>query len=110
VRQAQQAAVEGLRPGMPAHAADALARQHIADAGYAHAFIHRLGHGIGLDVHEPPYLVAGNQALLEPGVAFSIEPGIYVPGLGGVRIEDIMLMNDDGPERLNHTPRELIAA
>jgi Xaa-Pro aminopeptidase len=109
VRGAQQAAVEGLRPGMAAHAADALARDYIAAAGYGQRFIHRLGHGIGMDVHEPPYVVAGSDVRLEPGVAFSVEPGVYVPGVGGVRIEDIVLMGDDGPERLNHAPRELVA-
>jgi Xaa-Pro aminopeptidase len=107
VRAAQQHAVQGLRPGMPAQAADALARDSISRAGYGPAFIHRLGHGIGLDVHEAPYLVAGSDAPLEPGVAFSVEPGVYLTGLGGVRIEDIVVMNDDGPERLNHAPREL---
>jgi len=109
VQAAQQYAVEHLKPGMPAEAADALARQCIVDAGYGNAFIHRLGHGIGLDVHEAPYLVAGNPVELKPGVAFSVEPGVYVTGLGGVRIEDIVLMNEDGPERVNHVPRELLA-
>jgi Xaa-Pro aminopeptidase len=108
VKQAQQAAYEGLRPGTPAHAADAIARDHIAAAGYGQAFIHRLGHGIGLDVHEAPYLVAGSAALLDPGVAFSVEPGIYLNGLGGVRIEDIVIMNDDGPERVNSVSRDLV--
>ncbi len=108
VRAAQQRAVEELRPGMPAQVADAIARRCITDAGYGDAFIHRLGHGIGLDVHEAPYLVAGNETPLESGTAFSVEPGIYVTGLGGVRIEDIVLMNDGGPERLNHVARELI--
>ncbi|HEU0166566.1 MAG TPA: Xaa-Pro peptidase family protein [Chloroflexota bacterium] len=107
VRQAQQHAFEHLEPGMPARAADELARAYIAGAGYGERFIHRLGHGIGLDVHEPPYVVATNEQALEPGVAFSVEPGVYVTGLGGVRIEDIVVMNDSGPERLNHAPREL---
>ncbi len=108
VREAQQLAVERLRPGMAASAADAVAREHIAEAGYGPAFVHRLGHGIGLDVHEPPYLVEGNAARLDPGCAFSVEPGIYVPGLGGVRIEDIVFMNADGAERLNSVSRELL--
>jgi Xaa-Pro aminopeptidase len=108
VRAAQQHAVENLRPGMPAHAADALAREYIAGAGYGDRFIHRLGHGIGLDVHEAPYIVAGSDVELRPGVAFSVEPGVYLTGLGGVRIEDIVVMNEDGPERLNHAPRELL--
>jgi Xaa-Pro aminopeptidase len=109
VRAAQQHAVAHLRPGMAAQAADALAREYVSGAGYGSAFIHRLGHGIGLDVHEAPYLVAGNTAALRPGVAFSVEPGVYVTGLGGVRIEDIVVMNDQGPERLNHVPREFLA-
>jgi Xaa-Pro aminopeptidase len=109
VKAAQQHAVDGLRPGMPAEAADALAREYIAGAGHGPQFIHRLGHGIGLDVHESPYIVGGNHQQLQPGVAFSVEPGVYVNGLGGVRIEDIVLMNDDGPERLNHAPRQLVA-
>lgn len=109
VQAAQQHAVEQLRPGMPAQAADALARDYINQAGYGPQFVHRLGHGIGLDVHEAPYVVAGSDVPLEPGVAFSVEPGVYVTGLGGVRIEDIVLMNVDGPERLNKVPRELLA-
>jgi len=108
VQAAQQHTVEQLRPGMIAGAADACAREYITQAGYGQAFIHRLGHGIGLDVHEAPYLVAGSYAQLRPGVTFSVEPGIYVTGLGGVRIEDIVVMNDGGPERLNHAPRELV--
>lgn len=109
VQAAQRHAVEGLKPGMPAEAADALARDYISHAGYGPQFIHRLGHGIGLDVHESPFIVSGNREALRPGVAFSVEPGVYVNGLGGVRIEDIVVMNDDGPERLNHAPRELVA-
>jgi Xaa-Pro aminopeptidase len=108
VQAAQQRAVEKLQPGMTAQAADAIARDYIAGAGYGQAFFHRLGHGIGLDVHEAPYIVAGNAAELKPGVAFSVEPGVYVTGLGGVRIEDIVLMNDGGPERLNAVPRDLV--
>ena len=108
VRNAQQHAVDHLRPGMPAQAADALARDYISAAGYGSAFFHRLGHGIGLDVHEAPYIVAGNTMKLRPGVAFSVEPGVYLTGLGGVRIEDIVVMNDDGPERLNRASRELL--
>jgi Xaa-Pro aminopeptidase len=109
VQAAQQHAIEGLRPGMAAEAADALAREYISGAGYGQQFLHRLGHGIGLDVHEAPYIVGGNKQALRPGMAFSVEPGVYVTGLGGVRIEDIVVMNDDGPERLNNAPRELRA-
>ncbi len=110
VRQAQEKACQGLTVGMEAQQADAIARSSIEGAGHGRDFIHRLGHGIGLDVHESPYLVTGNAQKLDPGVAFSVEPGVYITGLGGVRIEDIVVMNEDGPERLNHAPRELRTA
>jgi Xaa-Pro aminopeptidase len=86
---------------------DAAARDVIAAAGYGEAFLHRTGHGIGLETHEDPYIVAGNSTVLEPGMAFSIEPGIYLPGKHGARIEDIVVVTDDGIERLNLRPREL---
>ncbi len=79
----------------------------IADAGYGANFIHRTGHGIGLEVHEDPYIVEGNVLVLEPGMAFSIEPGIYLAGRHGARIEDIVVVTSDGAERLNTRPREL---
>ena len=79
----------------------------IEEAGYGDAFIHRTGHGIGLEEHEPPYLVRGNAEPLEPGMTFSIEPGIYLGGRFGVRIEDIVAVTDDGAVRLNFAPREL---
>lgn len=105
VQAAQEAAVAAVRPGATAESVDAAARTVIADAGYGEFFIHRTGHGIGLDVHEDPYIVAGNQQELEPGMAFSIEPGIYLPGEFGVRIEDIVVCTGDGAQRLNNTPR-----
>ena len=80
----------------------------ITAAGHGEQFVHRTGHGIGLETHEHPYLVAGNAELLEPGMAFSVEPGIYVPGRYGARIEDIVVVTDDGVERLNTTTRELV--
>ncbi|MCG5438496.1 M24 family metallopeptidase, partial [Micromonospora foliorum] len=89
--------------------ADAAARAPIAAAGYGPAFLHRTGHGIGLDGHEEPYLVAGNDRPLEAGMAFSIEPGIYLAGRHGARIEDIVVCTTDGVQRLNTTPTELIA-
>jgi len=107
LRDAQEAACEAVRPGVTAESVDAAARQPIASAGYGEAFFHRTGHGIGLETHEDPYIVAGNRELLEPGMAFSVEPGIY-PGPHGARIEDIVVCTADGCERLNHTPRELI--
>ncbi|MEU5781519.1 M24 family metallopeptidase [Micromonospora lupini] len=106
---AQGAAVAAVRPGITGAAADAAAREPIAAAGYGDAFLHRTGHGIGLDGHEEPYLVAGNDRPLEAGMAFSIEPGIYLAGRHGARIEDIVVCTTDGVQRLNTTPTELIA-
>jgi Xaa-Pro aminopeptidase len=107
--EAQEAACAAVRPGVTAESVDAAAREPITRAGYGDSFIHRTGHGIGLEAHEDPYIVAGNQEALEPGMAFSVEPGIY-PGPHGARIEDIVVCTDEGFERLNHTPRELILA
>jgi Xaa-Pro aminopeptidase len=104
---AQRAAVAAVRPGVTAEAVDAAARDILAAAGYGDAFLHRTGHGIGLDVHEEPYLVAGNRLRLEPGMAFSIEPGVYLHGRHGARIEDIVVCTADGAERLNRRPTEL---
>lgn len=104
---AQRAACDHARPGVSAESVDAAARDIITAAGYGEAFLHRTGHGIGLETHEEPYIVAGNSTLLEPGMAFSIEPGIYLPGRHGARIEDIVVVTDDGIERLNQRPRDL---
>jgi Xaa-Pro aminopeptidase len=103
---AQRAAVAAVRPGVTAEAVDAAARELITEAGYGPAFLHRTGHGIGLDGHEEPYLVTGNGRPLEPGMAFSIEPGIYLAGRHGARIEDIVVCTPDGVERLNTTSTE----
>ena len=86
---------------------DAVGRRIIADAGFGDRFIHRTGHGIGVETHEDPYIVAGNTAPLVPGNVFSVEPGIYLPGRFGLRLEDIVVATADGPERLNHAPRDL---
>ena len=102
---AQQAAVEAVRPGVRAEAVDAAAREVIAAAGFGEFFVHRTGHGIGIEEHEEPYIVAGNDEPLAAGMAFSIEPGIYLPGRYGARIEDIVVVTDDGVERVNHRPR-----
>jgi Xaa-Pro aminopeptidase len=107
VARAQQAGFEAARVGATAASVDAAARDVIARAGYKDAFIHRTGHGIGLEEHEEPYLVGGNDAALEPGMTFSVEPGIYLNGSLGVRIEDIVVCTARGPERLNNAPREL---
>ena len=105
LEEAQQRAVDAVRPGVSAASIDAAARDHIEAAGYGERFIHRTGHGIGIEEHEEPYIVAGNDLELRAGMAFSIEPGIYVPGLYGSRIEDIVVVTDDGVASANHRPR-----
>ncbi|MGC4892883.1 M24 family metallopeptidase [Micromonospora sp. DT31] len=109
LREAQRAAVAAVRPGITAEALDAVARDRIAAAGHGDAFLHRTGHGIGLDGHEEPYVVTGNSRPIEAGMAFSVEPGIYLAGRHGARIEDIVVCTADGGQRLNTTPTELIA-
>ncbi len=108
VQAAQQAAVEAVRPGIMAGSIDRVARGIIMEAGYGHAFTHRVGHGVGLEVHEPPYLTGDSTTILEPGMTFSVEPGIYLPGRFGVRIEDTVLVTENGGERLNTCTRELL--
>ncbi len=105
---AQAAATAAVRPGVACAAIDAAARDPIEAAGFGPAFIHRTGHGIGLDGHEDPYLVAGNTLPLQTGMAFSVEPGIYLAGVHGARIEDIVVCGPDGPIVLNEVPRELL--
>jgi Xaa-Pro aminopeptidase len=107
VRAAQQAAFEAVKPGVPCQEIDRAARTVITDAGYGAYFTHRTGHGIGVSTHEPPYLVEGERSPLAPGMCFSIEPGIYLPGRFGVRVEDIVTCAEDGGRRLNTTSREL---
>ncbi|MFI7640146.1 M24 family metallopeptidase [Nonomuraea sp. NPDC049400] len=108
LRRAQDAACAAVRPGVSCESIDAAARDIIAEAGYGDYFIHRTGHGIGIETHEEPYIVAGNGAPMEAGFAFSVEPGIYLPGRHGARIEDIVVCTDGGAERLNNTPRDLV--
>ncbi|MEI4271282.1 Xaa-Pro peptidase family protein [Klenkia sp. LSe6-5] len=108
LQEAQAAACAAVRPGVTAEAVDAAARDVIADAGWGEAFVHRTGHGIGLDTHEAPYIVAGASTVLQPGMAFSVEPGIYLPGRHGARIEDIVVCTEDGARLLNGGPRELV--
>ena len=105
---AQEAAVRAVRPGVTAASVDAAAREVIAAAGYGERFVHRTGHGIGIEEHEEPWIVAGNHEPLVPGMAFSVEPGIYVPDRYGARIEDIVVVTDDGVEQLNLRPREVV--
>ena len=107
LRDAQEAACAAVRPGVTAEAVDAAARTPITQAGYGPEFVHRTGHGIGLETHEDPYIVAGNAEPLAPGMAFSVEPGIY-PGPHGARIEDIVVCTEQGHERLNHVTRDLV--
>ena len=108
LHEAQLAACAQARPGVTAESVDAAARTVIADAGFGDAFIHSTGHGIGVESHEDPYIVSGNTQVLEPGMAFSIEPGIYLPGRHGARIEDIVVCTDAGIERLNTTDRDYL--
>ncbi len=107
VREAQQRAVQAVRPGVACQDIDRAARELITDAGYGAHFIHRTGHGIGVTTHEPPYMIEGESQPLVPGMCFSVEPGIYLPGRFGVRIEDIVTVTADGGRRLNNTPREI---
>ena len=97
-----------MRPAVECQEIDRAARRVITDAGYGERFIHRTGHGIGLTTHEPPYMVEGETRPLEPGMCFSIEPGIYLPDRFGVRIEDIVTVTEDGARRLNTSPREML--
>jgi Xaa-Pro aminopeptidase len=107
LKDAQDAACAAVRPGASAESIDAAAREPITAAGYGQFFLHRTGHGIGLETHEDPYIVAGNAEPLRAGHAFSVEPGIY-PGNDGARIEDIVVCTDTGVERLNNVTRELV--
>ena len=107
VEAAVRAALAMARPGVPAKAVDAAARQVIAEAGYGEYFVHRTGHGLGLEGHEPPYITATSETILEAGMVFSIEPGIYLPGRFGIRLEDIVILHDDGPEILSGLSRDV---
>jgi Xaa-Pro aminopeptidase len=108
LQRAQRAAFDVVRPGVTAEQVDAAARDVLVEAGLGEFFVHRTGHGIGLSVHEEPYIVAGNDLPLVAGMAFSIEPGIYFPGNWGARIEDIVVVTEDGALAVNNRPHELI--
>ena len=108
LKAAQEAAVAGVSPGTRCAAIDAIARSQLAAADLGSYFIHRTGHGIGLETHEDPYIVEGNERPLEPGMAFSVEPGFYLPDRYGARIEDIVICTVDGSMVLNRQPRELV--
>lgn len=104
---AQRMALEAVRPGLACKDLDAVARSLIADAGHGKHFGHGLGHGVGIEIHEGPRLNPESQAVLEPGMIVTIEPGIYLPGRGGVRIEDLVVVTKDGCENLSAAPKEL---
>jgi Xaa-Pro aminopeptidase len=108
LREAQAAATRAVRPGVPCGQIDAVARGIIEAAGLGPHFFHRTGHGIGLEGHEEPYIVAGGTEPLAPGMAFSVEPGVYLEGRYGARIEDIVVCGDDGPVVLNEATRDLL--
>ena len=110
VEKAVQAALKAAKPGVKASEVDAAARNVIADAGYGEYFVHRTGHGLGIDVHEPPYITATSDTVLDEGMVFSIEPGIYLPGRFGIRLEEIVILREDGPEILSDLPRDVHVA
>jgi Xaa-Pro dipeptidase len=106
VRRANAAGREKVRPGVTCSQVDAATRSVIDEAGYGRLFTHRTGHGLGMEIHEPPYIVAGNEQVLEVGMTFTIEPGIYLPGRNGVRIEDDIVVTEDGCESLTTMSRD----
>ncbi len=108
VQEAQRAAREGLKAGLRCSEADALARGPIREAGWGDYFVHGLGHGVGLEVHEQPVISPYSEEVLLPGMVVTVEPGLYIPGWGGIRIEDMVLLTDDGAEPLTASSRELI--
>ena len=108
VLEAQEAALLGLRPGMTCKEGDALARKVIEKAGYGEYFGHSLGHSVGLEIHERPALSPKDEHILVPGMIETVEPGIYIPDFGGVRIEDMVVITEDGIRNLTHSPKELI--
>ncbi len=107
VERAVQAAMQAARPGIKAKEVDAAARGVITEAGYGDYFMHRLGHGLGIEIHEQPYLTSVSETVLQEGMVFSIEPGIYLPGQFGLRLEDIVILRTNGPEVLSELPRSL---
>ena len=107
VERAVQAAMSAAKPGAMAKDVDAAARGVITEAGYGEFFVHRTGHGLGIDIHEPPYITATSEVILDEGMVFSIEPGIYLQGRFGVRLEEIVILRADGPEILSELTREL---
>ena len=107
VNRAVEAAMAAARPGVQAKEVDAAARQSLTNDGYGEYFIHRTGHGLGIDVHEPPYISSSSETVLDTGMVFSIEPGVYLPGRFGLRLEEIVILREDGPEIFSELPRDL---
>jgi len=107
VESAVKAAMQAARPGVKAQVVDDAARTCIADAGYGELFMHRTGHGMGVEIHEPPYITSSSQSVIDEGMVFSIEPGIYQAEKYGLRLEDIVFLRADGPEVLSELPRDL---
>lgn len=105
--EAHEKALGSVRPGVSAEKVDAAARNVIENAGFGKYFTHRTGHGLGLEVHEEPYICEGNEVALQPGMVFTIEPGIYLSGKFGVRIEDNIAVSDNGKRMLSHISKEL---
>ncbi|MBW7922376.1 MAG: aminopeptidase P family protein [Rubellimicrobium sp.] len=110
VEAAVQAALAAARPGVAAMEVDRAARHVITEAGYGEYFVHRTGHGMGIEGHEPPYITESSATILDPGMVFSIEPGIYLPGRFGIRLEEVVILHDDGPEVLSALPRDAFRA
>ncbi|MBI5571050.1 MAG: aminopeptidase P family protein [Desulfomonile tiedjei] len=108
VYQAHMRALEVIKPGIHARRVDAAARKVIADGGYGKHFLHGLGHGVGLEIHEPPYLSPRGRGTLEEGMVFTVEPGVYVEGVGGVRLESLIYLDRNGPDILSEMPKDLI--
>ncbi len=108
VLRAQKTALEGIRPGMTGIEVDALARDVIRSAGYGEYFGHSLGHSVGLEIHESPAFSEREDTVIQPGMVITVEPGIYIEGFGGVRIEDVVVITEDGCENITHSPKELI--
>jgi len=106
VNEAVEAAMQIAKPGIAASEVDKAAREVITKAGYGEFFIHRTGHGLGVEIHEPPYLSANSDTILQENSVFSIEPGIYIPGRFGIRLEEIVILKETGPEILSELPRD----
>lgn len=105
---AQETALQGIRPGLTGREIDALARDVIVDAGYGDCFGHSLGHSVGLEIHERPNFSSKEETIIQPGMVVTVEPGIYIEGFGGVRIEDVVIVTETGCENITHSPKELI--